>query len=115
MDDTLQRMVQRVLDERYGFVERGLRQHLGEIEELAKSEWPVKTGESRDGFYTGIRVERNAVVGFLANRSPHVFYVKGRRHGGGRSWTAVLRIERKTRTRLVELLGRELLEAHGGP
>lgn len=114
LEDVAGDLVRELLEEGLAYVTAPLDRHFAGLEEHVLSEWPVKTGRSRDGFRRGFRVERRLVAAFLTNDVQHTFYVKGRKQKGRRSWTEVVLKESERREdRLIQELGDAVLERHG--
>lgn len=113
MDDTLERMVDQVLDGMIPSTRRALEEHTSDLLEAAQAAWPVKSGYSRSQLERGFTVRRDAVVAFITNTADYAWHVKGRRQGGKRTWTELIsKPARKRRAELVEIAGRELLRLH---
>lgn len=115
MDDTLQRMVESVLENVVPATTKALNEHVGGLYEEARADWPIKSGYSRDSLEKGLIVERDRIVFFIRNDSGYARFIKARNLGGRRPWTKlVISPSRKRRSELGVIAGRELLAAHGG-
>lgn len=111
MDDTIAASVRRVLDNVAPETTRELQRAADEIADSARAQWPVKTGKSKAGLVTGLRVTASAVESFIGNDVGYVYYIKGKGQGGKSTWVTLVRTPgRRLGRKLAVRLGDRLLK-----
>lgn len=102
VDDDLDRMLRRGLEETAPGVLTGLEDIATEVGRSAQMRWPVKSGRSRAAFGFGARLPRKDLIeGYIDNDATnngfsYIYAIKPR--GGGRSiWSTMVRTPMKRR------------------
>ena len=116
MDDTLDRIFRRAIDQARPGLLPVLEAEAQRLGENARAEWPVKTGRSRAAIVYGVRVVGgDGLESFVANTAAYVFYIKGRAQGGKSAWQELIRKPGLASVpRLLEILGNAMGDVLGG-
>lgn len=116
MDDTLERLVRRALDEAAPGVVDRITAETAEVHRLAVSRWPVDTGRSKAGLREEIIVSPDSVRGRIMNDVEYAPYVRPRwTYNTTTAWSVLVqRPMRAAAERLVKTLGPVLRRALEG-
>ena len=112
VDDGTERIVRAALEQTAPVVVREVEERVDAVLAEARSQWPVRTGQSRGGLVSGLRLpDAETVEGFVFNDVDYAYYIKGRAQGGKSTYVELVRKPMKAAAeRLVQDLGEAIVD-----
>jgi len=107
MDDTMDEIFRRAINSAQPGLLPILERAVSDLERSARSEWPVKTGTSRDALESGVRfIGSTALEAFVVNTADHSPFIRANNLGKKSPYQVLIR-------RPGIKLGKELAETLG--
>jgi hypothetical protein len=92
VDDGTERLVRAALEQTAPAVSREIERRIAAVLAEARSEWPVRTGASRDALVGGLRLpDSETLEGFVYDDVDYAYFIKGKRQGGKSTYVELVR------------------------